>query len=188
MNRENDVISDRVIICEAEQSDYDAIYAIYSYYVEQTDNNWNHRPKPIGPFKTHFEELRQMGRPVIVAMKNNSVVGYGALHEFRSADGYWPCVENSVYVHPEHQGQRIGRQLMSAVIDQATACGLWAIIAVIDSGNESSIRFHEQSGFTECGRMNQIGEKNHRSLSVVFLQYDIPMNRDRFLSNNPGET
>ena len=53
---------------------------------------------------------------------------------------------------------------------------------MIDSGNTDSIRFHERFGFYECGRMNHIGEKNHRALSVVYLQYDIPENRIRYLS------
>ena len=173
--------SENLVICEAEPSDYAAIYAIYAYYIEQTDNNWNHRPKSLDVFKAHFDLIRQMDRPAIVARLTDSVIGYGALHEFRSADGYWPCAENSVYVHPDHQGQGIGRMLMTALLEQARTAGLWAVIAVIDSGNQSSIQFHEQFGFTECGRLSQIGEKNHHALSAVFMQYDIPENRSQFL-------
>jgi len=128
-----------------------------------------------------------MGRPVLVARLADRVIGYGALHEFRNADGYWPCVENSVYVHPDHQGRGIGKLLMTALIEQARLNGLWAIIAVIDSGNMDSIRFHERFGFYECGRMNHIGEKNHRSLSVVYLQYDLPENRIQYLTQTAEE-
>jgi phosphinothricin acetyltransferase len=172
---------DPIVVSEAFTADYVAIHQIHSHYIEYTDNNWNHQPKPFEPFKAHLEELRHMGRPVLVARLADHVVGYGALHEFRSADGYWPCVENSVYVHPDHQGHGIGKMLMAALIEQERANGLWAIIAVIDSGNADSIRFHERFGFYECGRMNHIGEKNHRALSVVYLQYDIPENRIRYL-------
>ena len=174
--------SDPIVVSESSPADYAAIHQIHSYYIEHTDNNWNHQAKPFEPFKAHLEDLRHMGRPVLVAWLNNSVVGYGALHEFRSADGYWPCVENSVYVHPDHQSRGIGKMLMAALIEQARANDLWAIIAVIDAGNTDSIRFHERFGFYECGRMNHIGEKNHRSISVVYLQYDIPENRIRYLS------
>ena len=181
MDQHNFSKIDPVFICEAVASDYDAIYDIYVYYIQNSNNNWNHQPKSSGSFKSQIDELCKIGRPTIVARQNNSVVGYGMLHDFRSADGYWPCVENSIYVHPDYQGQRIGGQLMAALISQAKSCQLWAIIAVIDSANESSILFHERYGFIECGRMNQIGEKNHQVLSVVFLQYDIPENRNQYL-------
>lgn len=178
--------NDAVRIEEATETDYPAIYEINAYYIEQTDNNWNHRPRPFGRFAANLETIRRKGRPAIVARLNNSVVGYGTLHEFRSADGYWPCVENSIYVHPDHQKKGIGKMLMKALIEQAQATGCWSIIAVADAGNQDSIVFHERFGFKECGRINQIGEKNHRALSVVYLQLDIPENRNRFLEQTDG--
>ncbi len=166
----------------ASEADYPAIYAIYAHYIEKTDNNWNDRPRPFDQVEADLEALKAEGRPAMVARSENIVVGYGMLHAFRSADGYWPCVENSIYVHPDHQKKGIGHFLMNALIQQAEMTGCWSIIAVIDAGNSDSIRFHEKFGFFECGRMNQIGEKNNRALSVVFLQFDIPENRIRYLN------
>jgi L-amino acid N-acyltransferase YncA len=171
-----------IIVCEAAITDYDAVFAIYSYYIEHSNNNWRYQPKPFDQFKTDLDEYKLTGRPAFVAKQNNRIVGYGALHDFRSADGYWPCVENSIYVHPNVRGFGIGSLLMNALIDQANSCRLWSIIAAIDSANEGSIRFHERFGFKICGRLNNIGEKGHQALSAVFMQLDIPENRNRFFN------
>ena len=171
---------------EAAESDFQAIYEINSYYIEQTDSNWNHRPRPFKRFEANLKGMRLKGRPAMVARLNDSVVGYGTFHEFRSADGYWPCVENSIYVQPDYQKHGIGKMLMQALIAQAQATGCWSIIAVVDAGNQDSIIFHERFGYKECGRFNQIGEKNHRALSVVYLLLDLPDNRNRYLEQ-PSE-
>lgn len=186
MNQPGIPENNAIRIEEATEADYSAIYEINAYYIEHTDTNWNHRPRPFERFAANLHALNQKGRPAIVARLNNHVVGYGTLHEFRSADGYWPSVENSIYVHPDHQKKGIGKMLMKALIAQAKATGCWSIIAVADAGNQDSIIFHERFGFKECGRINLIGEKNHRALSVVYLQLDIPENRNRFLEQ-PNE-
>ncbi|MNT67113.1 N-acyltransferase YncA [compost metagenome] len=44
------------------------------------------------------------------------------------------------------------------------------MVAGIESENVASIRLHEQLGFTETGRMREVGTKFGRWLDLTFMQ------------------
>jgi L-amino acid N-acyltransferase YncA len=98
------------------------------------------------------------------------VVGYGSLHTFRGKRGYRFTVENSVYVHPDHQRQGIGSAILADQIERARALGLRAIVAGIDSQQEASVALHAKHGFIEVARFPQIGHKFGQWLDVIFMQ------------------
>lgn len=172
----------RLVIRPAEPVEYEAAYRIYAHYIETTNFNWNHRPRPCTEFQASAARVSAQGRPMLVAVGPDGVLGFAMLHDFRAPDGYWPCVENSIYVQPELRGQGIGHRLMEASLEQARATGVWAIIAVIDARNEQSIQFHTQHHFRSCGLLENIGEKNGIALSAVFMQHDLPENRERYFA------
>jgi L-amino acid N-acyltransferase YncA len=67
-------------------------------------------------------------------------------------------VEHSVYVHPEHQGEGIGRALLGALIEVSENSGIWTIQSGIFPENAASIALHEASGFRLVGRRERIGQ------------------------------
>jgi phosphinothricin acetyltransferase len=44
------------------------------------------------------------------------------------------------------------------------------MIAGVDADNAASIRLHERLGFTQAGRLREVGYKFGRWLDLVFLQ------------------
>jgi phosphinothricin acetyltransferase len=78
-----------------------------------------------------------------------------------------------VYVLPDYQNHQIGIRLMEALLEAATNTRLHKVIAAIDGGNESSIRFHEKFGFEICGQLKDIGFKNGQWLSLVLMVLDL---------------
>ena len=77
---------------------------------------------------------------------------------------------NTVYVHPDHQGQGLGQALMQSLIEQARALQIHVMVAAIEAGNTASIRLHRQLGFEQTGLMSQVGTKFGRWLDLAFLQ------------------
>jgi phosphinothricin acetyltransferase len=82
-------------------------------------------------------------------------------------------VENTVYVRDDCRGKGYGGMILTKLIEDAKASGLWVITAWIDAGNEGSIRFHEKFGFETVGRMPGIGQKRGKRLGVVIMQLDL---------------
>lgn len=108
--------------------------------------------------------------PVIVAILNKKVVGFGYYSEFRFREAYKYTVEHSVYVDKDFQGQKIGHLLLEELIEFAKKQKLHTMIAVIDSENESSVKFHEKYGFKTVGIIKESGYKFDRWLDSVFMQ------------------
>lgn len=88
-------------------------------------------------------------------------------------------VEHSVYVHPDHRGRGLGRQLMDLLIAEARRRGdVHAIIGAIDAANKGSIALHQRLGFVHVGQMPQVGFKFGRWLDLAFYQLTLetPLN------------
>ena len=78
-----------------------------------------------------------------------------------------------VYIHKDFRRRKIGTLLMETLIERAKSSGLRAISAWIDSGNEESIKMHENFGFYITGEMKNAGEKLGQRRSVTIMQLDI---------------
>ncbi len=113
---------------------------------------------------------RADGFPVLVAEAGGAVAGFASYGAFRSFPGYRFTVEHSLYVAPAAQRRGVGRALLSALIDRATAAGLHVMVAGIDADNTASLALHRALGFEETGRMGEVGAKFGRWLTLVFMQ------------------
>lgn len=110
---------------------------------------------------------------VLVAERGDEIIGfaaYGAFRDITIRPGYRHTVENTVHVRRDHWRMGIGRQLMAAIIAAARDRGVHVMVAAIDSENEPSIRLHERFGFTEVGRLPEVGTKFGRWLDLVLMQ------------------
>jgi phosphinothricin acetyltransferase len=106
--------------------------------------------------------------------RNEKILGFAALNPFRNRPAYFTTVENSVYVHRDARGRRVGERLLRDLITLAGASGFHSLIARIVGANESSIALHERCGFSLVGREREVGRKHGRWLDVVEYQYVIP--------------
>mgnify|MGYP004727013515 CR=1 FL=1 len=100
----------------------------------------------------------------------DQVIGYATYGDWRPWDGYRFTVEHSVYVHPDAQGQGVGKHLMQQLITSARKQGKHVMVAGIESGNTGSIILHQKLGFTESGTLREVGTKFGRWLDLTFMQ------------------
>jgi phosphinothricin acetyltransferase len=111
------------------------------------------------------------GLPYLVAEADGAALGFAYAGPFRTRAAYRYTVEDSVYVAPGHQGQGLGKQLLTAVIAACEPMGLRQMIAVIgDAGNAGSIGVHRACGFTHAGVLSAVGFKAGRWVDVVMMQ------------------
>ena len=179
---------ERTIIRPAKESDFPAIRRILGYYIEKTTASWRYEvpgPSWVEQFAANHQTPE---RPVFVAEIAGLIVGYSCLSDFRPYEGYWPCAENSVYVLPEYMNQKIGSQLMTALLEAASKTRLRKIIAAIDGENMASVRFHEHYGFKICGEIKDIGFKMDRWLTLILMDMDLVEYKKSLLDLTPVQS
>ena len=110
-------------------------------------------------------------RIVLVAEDDDgTVTGFAAISPYRERAAYSTTVEDSVYVHPDHQGRGVGRLLLDALVDTARAHGFHAVMARIVADHEASIALHAVCGFEIVGHEREVGRKFGRWLDVTLME------------------
>jgi phosphinothricin acetyltransferase len=113
---------------------------------------------------------RSGAHAVVVAEDAGAVVGFAALSPWRTRPAYATSVEDSVYVHRDHQNRGIGRILLAELVRVGTLHGFHAMFARIVGGHAASIALHEAAGFEVVGTEREVGRKFGRWLDVVVME------------------
>jgi L-amino acid N-acyltransferase len=153
---------------DARPEDLGAIDAIYNHYVATSDCTLQLEPGTAGERAAWF--AAQGALPVLVAEEEGVIVGWGALVRFQPRAGYRFSVEDSVYVRHDARGRGIGRALLVELIARARVLGAHCILGKITGRQEGSLALHAQLGFTEVGRLREVGFKFDRWVDVVLVQ------------------
>jgi phosphinothricin acetyltransferase len=159
---------------DATEADLPAILAIINEATLNTTAVWGIAPTTLEARHAWWKDRIDAGFPVLVASEGATVLGFASYGTFRPWEGYKHTVEHSVYVDAAARGKGVGRVLLSALIDHATATGKHVMVAGIDASNAVSIRLHETLGFTSAGTLTQVGRKFDRWLDLLFMQRMLP--------------
>jgi L-amino acid N-acyltransferase len=155
----------------AVEQDAAVIAAIYNDAVLNSTAIWNDKTVAVANRVQWMADRQQAGFPVLVAVdEQDGVLGYASYGDWRPWDGYRFTVEHSVYVLKSARGKGAGEALMRALITHATHQGKHVMVAGIESENTASIALHHKLGFSEAGRVSEVGNKFGRWLDLTFLQ------------------
>ena len=158
------------LIRPAMVDDLPAILGIYNDVILNSTAAYVYEPHTLEMRRQWFDEHKAYGWPVIVAVRDGEVVGFGCIGSFRTRPGYKYTGEHTVHVHPAHRGQGVGRTMLTALIEEARRLELRTLVSGIDAENEVSIRLHASLGFVECARMKDVAWKFGRWLDLVLMQ------------------
>ncbi len=158
-------------IRDATEADIPAIQAIYAHHVLTGTGTFDEVPPTIDEMRDKFRNVVARDWCWLVATDATGVLGYAYYIQFRDRTAYRYCVEDSIYIREDVRGQGVGKALVSALIEHATARGMRQMIAVIgDSENVGSIGVHASLGFHMVGTLRTVGVKFGRWLDVVSMQ------------------
>jgi phosphinothricin acetyltransferase len=160
-----------VVLRPARLEDAEAIRQIYNAEVTTTTVTFDIMPRSLADQVAYLSD-RSGAHAVVVAAdaEDDTVLGYAALSPWRSKPAYATSVEDSIYVHRDHQGRGVGRLLLDELTRVATAHGFHAVFARIVGGHAASIRLHEAQGFEVVGTEREVGRKFGRWLDVVVME------------------
>lgn len=106
----------------------------------------------------------------LIALYNESVVGWAALTPVSGRCVYAGVGEVSVYVSASARGMGIGKGLLQKLIAESEANGIWTLQAGIFPENSASLQIHHHCGFRTIGIREKIGKMNGRWRDTVLLE------------------
>ena len=165
-------------IREATAADLAQITAIYNSIVRTSTAIYNDQPVTLEDRETWWRARLAQRYPVIVAVDDTDILGYGSFGDFRPWPGYRFTVEGTVHIREGDRGKGIGTRLLNELVDRARVLGKHVMVAGVDSENTASLRFLTARGFVSAGQLREVGFKFGRYLHLNFLEL--------FL-NAPGE-
>ncbi len=117
-----------------------------------------------------YHARRTAGWPLLVADRGGEIAGFGAYGLFRPWSGFRPTVEHMLVVGRAHRRRHIGSALLEALTERARAEGRHSLIGVVDATDDVSIKMHAAMGFSEVGRLPEIGRRDGDWRTHVLMQ------------------
>ncbi|WP_033341719.1 GNAT family N-acetyltransferase [Catenuloplanes japonicus] len=159
------------IVRPALAADLDAIAAIYAHYVTDSVATFEETVPGAGFWADKHADLTGRGLPFLVVEDEGRVAGYAYAGPWRSKSAYRFTVEDTIYLDPAAAGRGLGSLLLGGLLDACATAGIRQVIAVIsDPGGDASVALHRRHGFTDAGRLADVGFKHDRWLGTLFMQ------------------
>ena len=146
-------------------TDWDAVRGIYASGIATGNATFEVEP----PSWQRWDAAHLPGHR-LVARSAGHVVGWAALGPVSERCVYRGVAENSVYVDPAHAGRGVGRALLTALLDEADAAGIWTVQTGIFPENLASLALHRRCGFRVVGTRERLGEHGGRWRDVVLME------------------
>jgi phosphinothricin acetyltransferase len=153
----------------ATRDDVRAINDIQNHYVVRSTATFLTEPLTLEQRRAWLDG-HSPAHPVIVAVSDGVVVGWGSLEVFRGRPAYRHTAELSVYIHPEWHRRGIGRAIVEELMGRARALGHHALVGGCCSETAPAIALLEACGFARVAHFKEVGYKFGRWLDVVFVE------------------
>lgn len=153
------------------ESDREAVIDLFNYYVENSFAAYPGKKVPYSLFD-QFLKLTE-GYPAFTVRDEESgdrAAGFAFLRPYQPLAAFQRAAEITYFLEPGYTGHGIGSRLLERISGEARSKGIDTILANVSSLNESSLRFHEKRGFTECGRFKRVAKKKGQDLDAVWMQ------------------
>ena len=149
--------------------DAEAIRTIYNHEVMHTTATFDLVPRSLAD-QQEWLTARSGAFAAIVAVDGPTAVGFGSLSPYKERAAYRTSVEDSVYVHTDHQGRGIGKLIVTELLNVARISGFHAVFARISASSDASRALHASCGFQLVGVEREVGRKFNRWLDVALMQ------------------
>lgn len=146
-----------------------SVMDIFNYYIQNSFSAFFTTCLPHGCFDALLQACR--GYPALaVEDEAGKAVGFGMLKPFHPGDAVKRTAELSYFIAPDCTRQGLGGMLLEKMTEEARKMGIDNLVASVSSQNEASLRFHQQNGFLEAGRIRSAGRKFEQEFDIVIFQ------------------
>jgi L-amino acid N-acyltransferase len=158
------------MIRQARRADIPQIALLWNAIIRDTVITFNPQEKSEREVGSTILSRARQGHPFLVSVQGGQVLGFATYAQFRAGLGYARTMEHSINLAPAARGLGLGRLLLGALEEHAAARGIRAMVGAVTADNDASLRFHAALGYSEVGRMPQVGWKFGRFHDLVLMQ------------------
>jgi phosphinothricin acetyltransferase len=158
-----------VSIRAATPDDAAAICAIYNQGIEDriaTLETLLRTPEE----RRRWMAARALRHPVVVAVTDGQVVGWGSLNSFNPRPAYDNVVDLSVYVERGWRGRGVGRVLLQHLLALAKTLGYHKMVLATFPYNEAGVTLYKKMGFAPVGVYHEQGRLDGRWVDVLIME------------------
>ena len=155
----------------ASPDDAPILAQIYNEGIEDRVGTFETRPRTTDEVRKWFD-----GHPIVAVEGDGRVIAFASTSNYRTRDCYAGIAEFSVYVARAHRGKGAGRVAMQALIEAATAAGMWKLVSRIFVENTASRSLMAAMGFREVGVYESHAKLDGQWRDVVIVERLIPDN------------
>lgn len=159
-----------MIIRDATVSDASDIVEIYNYYVANTWATFEEDEVTCTEMSDRLNKVVGSGLPWIVAVIDETIVGYAYATKWKERSAYRFSVESTVYLAHGAQGKGLGTTLYESLISKLKLKGINSVIGGITLPNPASVGLHEKMGMEKVAHFSKVGFKFQRWLDVGYWQ------------------
>lgn len=116
--------------------------------------------------RTWFLSHQPASRPIWMVENEGQTVGWVSFRDFYGRPAYRTTAEISIYLHPDHRGRKLGKEILQYSISQCTRLGIRQLLGFIFAHNIPSIKLFEQAGFTRWGLLPDVAVMDNQSYSL----------------------
>jgi len=155
-----------VDIRPAERRDAAAIAAIYNAGIDGRAATFDteHKTARI------VEEWLADGRPLLVAVVGDEVVGWARAAPYSPKAYYDGVAEASIYVASGRRGAGVGSALMAALAEAAERAGIYKLVGKLFAGHATSRALVARHGFREVGTHIRHGRLDGEWRDVILVE------------------
>lgn len=106
----------------------------------------------------------------LAAIVDDTVVGWAALSPVSNRCVYGGVAEVSIYISNMHKGKGIGTALISKLIDDSEANGIWTLQSGMFPENEATVALHQRFGFRLVGYCEKIGKLGNTWRDTIIME------------------
>ncbi len=158
-----------VLVRPATSADLPAVKAIYDVQVREGIATFDVEPPPLASWESHLSST-EPGDRMLVAVEQDTVLGYAYSSSYRPRPAYRHTRETSVYLAPAAQGRGVGRQLYDELLRLLRTDGVHRAVALVALPNPASQGLHRACGFTSVGVLHEVGHKLGRWIDTEWWE------------------
>jgi phosphinothricin acetyltransferase len=161
----------RLVVRPAAEHDLEPLNEMYNHYVKDTHFTFDLEPMTIQARREWFTLYGSAGRHrLLVAVSDDTVVGYACSSQWRTKPAYETSVETSVYLAPDAVGRGAGTKMYEELFKSLEDEDVHRAYAGIALPNPASVALHERFGFKRVAHFTEQGRKFGRFWDVAWFE------------------
>ena len=149
--------------------DAQGISSLYNFYVKSSTATFALEEETLEERRAWLLSHAEKRMPVLVFELNQRVVGFGSISPYNSRCGYAGTCELSIYIDPVCVGHGLGKLMLDSLLERCQK-RFHAVLALICSENDASLKLFGSRGFRNVGELREVGYKFDRYLNVSILE------------------